>query len=154
MEVILPALYRANVGALGLEFANPRHQHEMRRCAKHRLPDHMLLIPGVIDCTTQLRRASARWSRNASTRWSPPSAIASASIAGVDCGFGTFVGWEWVTEDVVWAKLKTLRAGAGPRLGAVMGKAALTLVSRASAGECSKRTNVCVRHSQIGIGAG
>ena len=20
-------------------------------------------------------------------------------IAGVDCGFGTFVGWEWVTED-------------------------------------------------------
>ena len=31
-------------------------------------------------------------------------------IAGVDCGFGTFV--EWVTEDVVWAKLKTLRQGA------------------------------------------
>jgi hypothetical protein len=27
------------------------------------------------------------------------------------CG-GTFVGWEWVTEDVVWAKLATLRAGA------------------------------------------
>ena len=26
-------------------------------------------------------------------------------IAGVDCGFGTFVGWEWVTEDVMWAKL-------------------------------------------------
>ena len=33
-------------------------------------------------------------------------------VAGVDCGFGTFVGWEWVTEDVVWAKLKTLRVGA------------------------------------------
>jgi hypothetical protein len=33
-------------------------------------------------------------------------------IAGVDCGFGTFVGWEWVTEDVMWAKLATLRAGA------------------------------------------
>jgi hypothetical protein len=30
-------------------------------------------------------------------------------IAGVDCGFGTFAGWEWVTEDVVWAKLATLR---------------------------------------------
>ena len=37
---------------------------------------------------------------------------ADAVVAGVDCGFGTFVGWEWVTEDVVWAKLKTLRAGA------------------------------------------
>ena len=33
-------------------------------------------------------------------------------IAGVDCGFGTFVGWEWVTEEVVWAKLATLSAGA------------------------------------------
>jgi 5-methyltetrahydropteroyltriglutamate--homocysteine methyltransferase len=33
-------------------------------------------------------------------------------IAGVDCGFGTFAGWEWVAEDVVWLKLKTLREGA------------------------------------------
>jgi 5-methyltetrahydropteroyltriglutamate--homocysteine methyltransferase len=33
-------------------------------------------------------------------------------IAGVDCGFGTFVGWEWVAEDVVWAKMKSLRQGA------------------------------------------
>ena len=29
-----------------------------------------------------------------------------------DCGFGTFVGYEWVTEDVVWAKLANLRKGA------------------------------------------
>ncbi len=29
-----------------------------------------------------------------------------------DCGFGTFVGYEWVTEDVVWAKLENLRKGA------------------------------------------
>ena len=33
-------------------------------------------------------------------------------IAGVDCGFGTFAGWEWVAEDVVWLKLKTQREGA------------------------------------------
>lgn len=33
-------------------------------------------------------------------------------VAGVDCGFGTFVGWEWVTADVVWAKLKSLHEGA------------------------------------------
>jgi hypothetical protein len=38
--------------------------------------------------------------------------VARRVIAGVDCGFGTFVGWEWVTEDVMWAKLATLRAGA------------------------------------------
>jgi hypothetical protein len=33
-------------------------------------------------------------------------------IAGTDCGFGTFAGWEWVAEDVVREKLKTLRKGA------------------------------------------
>jgi 5-methyltetrahydropteroyltriglutamate--homocysteine methyltransferase len=41
-----------------------------------------------------------------------PEAIRERVIAAVDCGFGTFVGWEWVTEDVMWAKLATLRAGA------------------------------------------
>ena len=50
MDVILPALYQAKVGALGLEFANPRRQHETAALRKHRLPVHMLLIPGVIDC--------------------------------------------------------------------------------------------------------
>ena len=33
-------------------------------------------------------------------------------IAGVDCGFGTFAGYEMVASDVVWAKLKALREGA------------------------------------------
>ena len=33
-------------------------------------------------------------------------------IASSDCGFGTFAGWEWVAEDVVWLKLKTMREGA------------------------------------------
>jgi len=33
-------------------------------------------------------------------------------IASTDCGFGTFAGREWVAEDVVWAKLGALRAGA------------------------------------------
>src|SRR5262249_45253029 len=49
MEVILPALYQANVGALGLEFANPRRQHEVAALRKYKLPDSMILIPGVID---------------------------------------------------------------------------------------------------------
>jgi methionine synthase II (cobalamin-independent) len=49
MDVILPALYQANVGALGLEFANPRRQHETAALRRHKLPDRMLLIAGVID---------------------------------------------------------------------------------------------------------
>ena len=111
MEVILPALYQAKVGALGLEFANPRRQHETAALRKHRLPDQMLLIPGVID-------SKSNFIEHPEVVAQRIEAVVAAVgdrervIAGVDCGFGTFVGWEWVTEDVVWDKLKTLRAGA------------------------------------------
>ena len=49
---LLPLLYRANVGALSIEFANPRHQHEYRAIKSNPLPAEMILIPGVIDTTT------------------------------------------------------------------------------------------------------
>ena len=45
VDLILPALYQANVGALGLEFANPRRQHETAALRRHKLPDHLLLYP-------------------------------------------------------------------------------------------------------------
>jgi len=111
MEVILPALYGAKVGALGLEFANPRRQHETAALRKHKLPDHMLLVPGVID-------SKSNFIEHPEVVAQRIEAVVAAVgdrervVAGVDCGFGTFVGWEWVTEDVVWAKLKTLREGA------------------------------------------
>jgi 5-methyltetrahydropteroyltriglutamate--homocysteine methyltransferase len=111
MDVILPALYQANVGALGLEFANPRRQHETAALRRHKLPDHMLLIAGMID-------SKSNFIEHPEVVAQRIEAVVSAVgdrervIAGVDCGFGTFVGWEWVTEDVVWAKLRTLREGA------------------------------------------
>ena len=49
LEQILPALYQCKAGALSIEFANPRHQHEYEALKKHKLPAHMALIPGVID---------------------------------------------------------------------------------------------------------
>jgi 5-methyltetrahydropteroyltriglutamate--homocysteine methyltransferase len=111
MEVILPALYQANVGALGLEFANPRRQHEVAALRKHRLPDTMLLIPGVIDPKSNFIEHPDVIAQRIE---SVVAAVGDRErvIAGVDCGFGTFVGWEWVTEDLVWAKLKALREGA------------------------------------------
>ena len=111
MEVILPALYQANVGALGLEFANPRRQHETAALKKHKLPSHMVMIAGVID-------SKSNFIEHPEVVAQRIEAVVAAVgdrervMAGVDCGFGTFVGWEWVTEDVVWDKLKTLRAGA------------------------------------------
>jgi hypothetical protein len=43
-------------------------------------------------------------------------------IASSDCGFGTFAGWEWVAEDVVWAKLKSCREGADIATARLWGK--------------------------------
>ena len=42
-----------------------------------------------------------------------PAAIAAiAVIAGSDCGFGTFAGFGAVDEDIVYAKLAAMAAGA------------------------------------------
>ena len=49
---LLPMLYQAKVGALSIEFANPRHQHEYEALRDNPLPPDMILIPGVIDTTT------------------------------------------------------------------------------------------------------
>ncbi len=123
MEVILPALYQAKVGALGLEFANPRRQHETAALRKHRLPDRMVLVPGVID-------SKSNFIEHPEVVAQRIEAVVAAVgdrervIAGVDCGFGTFVGWEWVTEDVVWDKLKSLRQGADIASSRLWGKKA------------------------------
>jgi len=111
MREILPLLYQAKVGALSIEFANPRHQHEYAALRERPLPDHMLLLPGVLDSTTNFvehpqvianRLCEAVAAVGDRTR----------IIASSDCGFGTFAGSEYVAADVVWAKLKAARQGA------------------------------------------
>jgi 5-methyltetrahydropteroyltriglutamate--homocysteine methyltransferase len=111
MEVVLPAVYQANVGAIGLEFANPRRQHETAALKANKPPKDMAVIPGVID-------SKSNFVEHPEVVAQRIEAVVGALgdrervIAGVDCGFGTFVGWEWVAEDVVWAKLRSLREGA------------------------------------------
>jgi 5-methyltetrahydropteroyltriglutamate--homocysteine methyltransferase len=111
LEAVLPIVARARVGALSLPLANPRHQHEYRVLKRHGLPDSMLLLPGVIDTTTNYvehpevvadRIAAAVDAMGDRTR----------VIASTDCGFGTFAGSEMVAPRVVWAKLAALREGA------------------------------------------
>jgi hypothetical protein len=95
----------------GLEFGNSRKQHETAAIRKHKLPDDMMLIAGVIDSKSNMvehPEVVAQRIEGVVTALGNREQV----IAGVDCGFGTFVGWEWVTEDVVWAKLKTLHEGA------------------------------------------
>jgi 5-methyltetrahydropteroyltriglutamate--homocysteine methyltransferase len=111
LEAILPILYRANVGALSLELANPRHQHEYKVFKRHPLPESMLFLPGVIDSTTNFVEHPEVV---ADRICQAVEAIGDRGrvIASVDCGFGTFAGSELVAESVVWAKLQTLKQGA------------------------------------------
>jgi len=111
LEEILPRLYQAQVGALVLSMANPRHAHEHRCFTRHPLPPGMLLVAGVIDPTTNYVEhpevVADRIERAAE-------AIGDARrvLAGTDCGFDTAAGLGEVAEEVVWEKLKALRAGA------------------------------------------
>ena len=111
LDLILPVLYQANVGALSIEFGNPRHQHEFEALRRHKLPDHMVLIPGVVESNSNIVEHPEVVAR----RMEEAVAVVGDRervIASADCGFGTFTNREYVIEPVVWLKLKALRQGA------------------------------------------
>jgi len=111
LDLVLPVLYQANVGALSIEFANPRHQHEYAAFRRHPLPDNMVLLPGCIETTSNIvehPEVVARRIQEAVTAVGDRERV----IASADCGFGTFTRLEWVIEPAVWLKLKSLREGA------------------------------------------
>lgn len=111
LKAILPVLYQANVGALSIELANPRHQHEYKAFKELPLPNSMLLLPGVIDSTVNyVEHPEVVADRICQV----VGAVGDRSrvIASTDCGFGTFAGSEAVAASVVWYKLRTLSDGA------------------------------------------
>ncbi len=71
----------------------------------------MLLLPGVIDSTTNFVEHPEVVAQRIEQALE---AVAERSrvIASVDCGFGTFSGWHRVTPSVAWAKLRSLSEGA------------------------------------------
>ena len=111
LEKILPALYQAKVGALSIEFSNPRHAHEYTALKRVPFPKDMILIPGVVETTSNFVEHPEVVARRIEE------AVASIGdrervVASTDCGFGTFTRREWVIEPVVWLKLKSIRDGA------------------------------------------
>jgi 5-methyltetrahydropteroyltriglutamate--homocysteine methyltransferase len=123
-EIVGPVL-RSRAGAISFEGANPRHEHEWKLWKKVKLPAGKILIPGVLDSTSNFiehpeliadricRYAEAVGRENV--------------IAGVDCGFATFAGRVVVHPTIVWAKLAALSEGAK--------LASTTLWGKSSAGE-------------------
>jgi 5-methyltetrahydropteroyltriglutamate--homocysteine methyltransferase len=107
---VLPLLFKAKPMGLLIEGANPRHDHEWVTWKTVKLPDTKVLIPGVIDTSTNFvehpELVAQRIVRYAS-------AIGRERvIAGTDCGLGTFAGFGPVHPDIAWAKLRTLAEGA------------------------------------------
>ncbi|HYM31682.1 MAG TPA: hypothetical protein VEU47_10305, partial [Candidatus Cybelea sp.] len=111
LESILPALLKANVGALVLPFANPRHAHEIRCLAEHPLMDDQAIAAGVIDPLTNFVEhpevVADRIERVARAIGDPRRVLACT-----DCGFDTSAGMGRVAEDVVWAKFAAMKEGA------------------------------------------
>jgi 5-methyltetrahydropteroyltriglutamate--homocysteine methyltransferase len=108
---LFPYLRKTRARYLSFEAANPRHAHEWEDWKNADLPDDMVLIPGVIDSTTNFvehpRLVAQRIARftDAVGR--------DRVIAGCDCGFGTFAtDTPQVFPTVVLAKLRALSEGA------------------------------------------
>ena len=111
LEDLAPHLYAARVGGLVLSMANPRHAHEHRILAKCPPPSDWAIVAGVIDTTTNYvehPEVVADRIEHAARAVGDPHRI----LAGTDCGFDTSTGLGKVAEEVVWEKLRALRAGA------------------------------------------
>jgi 5-methyltetrahydropteroyltriglutamate--homocysteine methyltransferase len=111
LREILPLALQARPQALSFEGANPRHEHEWVVFREAKLPDDRLIVPGVLDSTTNFiehpELVAQRIVRYAEV------VGRERVIAGTDCGFATFARSNLqVWPEIAWAKLASLVEGA------------------------------------------
>ena len=111
LREILPVALRARPQALSFEGANPRHEHEWVVFKEIRLPDDRVIIPGVLDSTTNFiehpELVAQRIVRYAEI------VGRERVMAGTDCGFATFArSVNQVEPEIAWAKFKSMVDGA------------------------------------------
>ena len=110
LRKIIAIVLKAKPAAILFEASNPRHAHEWEVWQEARIPDHKILVPGVVDSTSnyvehpELVSQRIRQFANIVGR--------ERVIAGTDCGFATFAGVGKVDSRIVWKKLATLAEGA------------------------------------------
>jgi 5-methyltetrahydropteroyltriglutamate--homocysteine methyltransferase len=101
---------RAKAKAISLEAANPRHEHEWAVWKEVSLPDDKVLLPGVIDTSTNYVEhpdlVAERIVRFAGV------VGRERVIASTDCGFGTAAGHGKIDPGVAYLKLGALVEGA------------------------------------------
>ena len=107
---LLPGVLKARVGGISFEGANPRHEHEWNVFERVQLPEDKLIIPGVLDTTTNyiehpelVAQRIVRYAHLVGRE---------RVIASTDCGFGTFAGTPMVHPAIVRAKLASMVEGA------------------------------------------
>ncbi len=111
LATVLDVCMRARPQALLFEAANPRHAHEWEDLKAGRIPDDKILMPGLIDSTTNF----VEHPRLVAQRICQYADIVGRErvIAGTDCGFATFAAQQNpVVPSIVWAKLASLAEGA------------------------------------------
>ena len=118
---IVQIVLGANVQGIALEAANPRHAHEWAVWKEVKLPSDKVLLPGVIDTSTNYVEH--------------PSLVAERIIrfaeivgrerviAGTDCGFGTAAGSGKLDAEIAFLKLGALVAGAAEASDRLWGRA-------------------------------
>ena len=112
MDTVFSTLMSTKAQYLLFETSNPRHAHEWTvfRDRKSEIPDNKVLVPGVVDTTTNF----VEHPELVAQRIERFTGIVGSDrvIAGSDCGFGTFAGFGAVDPDIAYAKLKSLSEGA------------------------------------------
>ena len=107
---IVDIVLKGRPAGLMVPGANPRHGHEWRVWRDVKLPAGKILIPGVIDTTSNFiehpELVAERIERYAQI------VGRENLVAGCDCGFGTFAGRVQVDTNIVWHKLRSLVEGA------------------------------------------
>jgi 5-methyltetrahydropteroyltriglutamate--homocysteine methyltransferase len=107
---ILDVVFTAKPAGISFEAANPRHAHEWRVFERIKLPAGKVIIPGVIDSTTNFIEHPELIAERI-TKYATLVGRENV-LAGSDCGFGTWVGQAAVDPDIVWAKLAAMAEGA------------------------------------------
>src|SRR4051812_16721448 len=108
-KYIVDILGQLKVGAYSFEAANPRHEHEWTAWRDAKLPDDIIMIPGMITQSNVMVEHPESVAQRLG-RWIDAFGVERV-IAGTDCGFASFAGNDEIHETIVWAKFDALVKG-------------------------------------------
>jgi 5-methyltetrahydropteroyltriglutamate--homocysteine methyltransferase len=110
LREIIDIVLKARPLGLSFEGANPRHAHEWKVWREVKLPEGKVIIPGVLDTTTNFIEHPELVAERI-TRYAEIVGRENV-IAGSDCGFGTSAWGRKVVATIAWAKLQAMVEGA------------------------------------------